>query len=137
MSSLAIKQQEKLDIMSRGMKSTKVQTLGAYHSTTCIYYHGRPGRILRHYVSETCIYSPHCNRSALATHNYHRVPCGGPGPVDFLASYWPPASVAGLRGNAWFTSCPSSCCCASLISKVRENGSQCALSNLHIGFFTP
>ena len=32
-------------------------------------------------------------------HNYQR--WRGPEPVDFLASYWPPASVAGLRGNAF------------------------------------
>ena len=42
------------------------------------------------------------------------------GGVVFLASYLPSTSVAGLLGNAWFTSCPSSRCRASLISEVHE-----------------
>ena len=51
---------------------------------------------------------------------YHCVPPrNGPAPVDFFASNWPSASVAGL-GNARFTSYPSSCR-ASLISEVHDS----------------
>ena len=80
--------------------------------------------------AETCIYSFQVRQLLCSWKLRMRITItacrGGPAaaPVDFLASYWPPASVAGLRGNAWFTSCPSSSCRASLIPKVRENRSQ-------------
>ena len=45
----------------------------------------------------------------------------GPVPVDFLASYWLSAAIAGLWGNARFTSCPSSSRRALFISKVCES----------------
>ena len=145
-------------------ESTKVQTLHAYHSTTnlwlilslCIYWNRRAGKELKcHSVGGREPYMLWHNLLTVRRENIWdmhslMVKCAscvsitvcrarnGPVPVNFLASYWPSASAAGLWSNAQFTSCSSSSFCASLISEVYTRKSSAVSSNsLAIGFFTP